>query len=516
MQASVYATKQLRSYQTDAVNQVIEKIAAGRKSVLVVAPPGAGKTIIALELARLAVVSGQRVLFVAHRRELIAQASKTFDQAGIDHGVVMAGHSRLKPEFALQIASIQTLRRRVAHAPTADIVMIDEAHLAVASSYLQVLDKAYPKALRLGFTGTPERLDGKGLVRLFSDVVDVVTAGSLIADGHLVEPVIFAPSGRLDLSRVRTKMGDYAERDLDALMNNVALCGNIVDNWHKYAKGLSTIAFAVNRAHSQRIVDQFIAAGVPAEHVDCHTPKTKRDSILARLRSGETTLVSNVDILTEGFDYPGLKCVVLARPTKSYSRYLQAIGRVMRPEVNKTRAICLDHAGSVYEHGFPSDPRRINLEGATCGLVKSGLSKCPKCHVLLRTNAAKCGHCGWTKPLPPPTDKPNNDVAGGEQLTEVIKKARPQCPACKSYRVKEFRNAKLGPFTIGIECRDRACRVTRYKLDTQAVDDANDDDKRAEYQRLKSIQLKKDWTEDWTNRIFKNTFGHYPSEESVR
>ena len=238
MQAPVCAAKQLRPYQIEAFNQVTHKLAAGSKSVLVVAPPGAGKTVIALQLAKQAIGRGQKVLFVAHRRELIAQASKTFRRGrALTMGWSWQGIDVVGPNLPLQIATVQTLWRRIDEAPEADLVMVDEAHLAVASSYLEVLNVAYPEAQCLGFTGTPERLDGKGLNQLFDDLVHVVTAQVLIDQGHLIEPVVFAPSKRLDLSRVTTKLGDYCERDLDALVNNAALCGDIVDHWHKHAKG---------------------------------------------------------------------------------------------------------------------------------------------------------------------------------------------------------------------------------------------------------------------------------------
>ena len=284
-------------------------------------------------------------------------------------------------------------------------------------------------------------------------------------------------------------------------------------------RGLSTIAFAVNLAHSQRIVDQFNYAGVRSEHVDCHTPKADRDAILSRLRSGETTLVSNVDILTEGFDYPALQCVILARPTKSYPRYLQSVGRVMRPAPGKTRAVCLDHAGSVFEHGFPSDPRGVSLAGANNEDSETRVQPCPECAAIIRINAPKCLDCGWERPLPPVLEEktfgPRNSANDDGELAQVINETRPKCPSCGSYQVREFRNAKLGPFTVGVECRDRTCRKTRYRSDAQAVAEADAEEKRAEYQRLTRIQTIHGWAPTWVNQTFKKTFGHYPTQEAM-
>jgi DNA repair protein RadD len=513
------ATKSLRPYQLKAFQHVTQRLAGGAKSILVVAPPGAGKTIIALHLADHALQQGQRVIFMAHRRELITQTSRVFDAAGIDHGVVMAGHPRCKPELPMQIGTIQTLSRQVGALHPADIVMVDEAHRTAAASYMSVLDKAYAKARYLGFTGTPWRLDSRPLNCAYEEQHQVVTTQNLIDMGFLVDPVVFAPEKRVDLSRVRVGVdGDYRASELDAMMNTDVLCGDIVEHWIKHAKGTSTIAFAVSQSHSQRIAAQFNIAGISAEHVDCMTPQVERDAILSKLRSGEVSVVSNVDILTEGFDLPRLGTVILARPTRSVVRYLQAIGRVMRPAPGKEKALCLDHAGSVHEHGFPTDPRGVSLDGPgdEKRISRVATEPCPKCGAVIRVTQKTCAACGWVRPLP--DDEEEQEPSGRREgsydgeLVPVDRDARPRCTFCGSFRIQRF---AAGKYAELIKCRDVTCLKHKTQPIAGASATASDEGKANEYQRLVGLAQRKGWNDGWPRSAFKRTFGHYPLLEAV-
>jgi len=352
----------LRPYQVHAINETRQRMSRVR-SVLINAPTGAGKTILACQIIKQAVEKRRRVLFLAHRRELIDQCAAKLDEAGVlHHGVILAGHSKARaPHAPVQVASIQTLMRR--ELPPADLVIIDEAHRAMANSY-QTLLANYPVAKVIGLTATPERLDGKGLADLFEDMVVVSTIPDLIAEGFLVAPDCYgAPSGGPDLSRVKKQRGDYHEGQLQAAMDTKELTGELLTNWQRLAGGCKTIVFATGIEHSQHIVGQFQAAGVNAAHLDGATPMAQRQQIIRDWRTGSLQVVSNVMVLTEGFDYPELECCVLARPTQSVAIYLQAVGRVMRPASGKDKALVLDHAGCFNAHGLPFEHREWTLEG---------------------------------------------------------------------------------------------------------------------------------------------------------
>lgn len=365
-----------RDYQSQAVNAARELLRRVRR-VVINAPTGAGKTAIAVFIMRLALTKGKRILFVAHRRELIDQTVAKLIQTGIERfGVIMAGDSRTNPTAPVQVASIQTLLRR--ELPPADLVIIDEAHRAVSRGYM-TLAQNYPRAAILGLTATPERLDGKGLDHLFDDMVVVETVPGLIERGFLVKPRCYiGPSA--DTSKVKTKRGDYDEAQLAAASDTPKLVGDIVANWKRLANGRKTAVFAVNVEHAHHIAKEFWAAGVPAATLVGTTPKAQREAILADWRGGAITVVTSVMILVEGFDFPELECLVLARKTQSVALYLQAAGRVLRPAPGKTTALILDHADCVRMHGPPHIHREWTLEGAKGKTREVGeLFECPAC-----------------------------------------------------------------------------------------------------------------------------------------
>jgi superfamily II DNA or RNA helicase len=320
-------------------------------------------TIIGCQIIRQAVEKRRRVLFLAHRRELIDQCAAKLDEAGVlHHGVILSGHAKARaPQAPVQVASIQTLIRR--ELPLADLVIIDEAHRALAKSYQHLLAN-YPHAKIIGLTATPERLDGKGLADLFDAMVVVATIPDLINEGFLVAPECYgAPSGGPDLRAVKTQRGDYHEGQLQTAMDTKELTGELLTNWQRLAGDCKTIVFATGIAHSQHIVTRFQQAGVQAAHLDGSTPMAQRQQIIRDWRTGDLQVVSNCAVLTEGFDYPELECCVLARPTQSVAIYLQSVGRVMRPALGKARALVLDHAGCFNAHGLPFEHREWTLEG---------------------------------------------------------------------------------------------------------------------------------------------------------
>ncbi len=241
---------------------------AGILRVLLVAPTGAGKTVCAAALIRFVLSLGWRCLFLAHRKELIDQASKKLDAVGIDHGVVMADHPRWRPELPVQVASIQTLVRR--EMLQADVVFIDEAPRSLADSYQEVL-RANPYAFVVGLTATPWLGDGKGLRDQFDDLVLVATPAQLIAEGYLV-PFDGFSFDAPDLRRVVVRGGDYDEDELERVVNTRRIVGGIVVRWVELARGVRTVVFAVNVRHSRAIVAEFRAAGIPAEHLDGDVP----------------------------------------------------------------------------------------------------------------------------------------------------------------------------------------------------------------------------------------------------
>lgn len=384
---------QLRPYQAQMQADARAAIRDGMRRLILCVATGGGKTVIASSIIAAAAAKGSRLLFLAHRKELIDQASAKLDLFGIDHGIIMAKHWRRRASALVQVASIQTLIRR--DLPPADIIIIDEAHRSLAKSY-QDLVNAYPGAVVLGLTATPVRADGRGLGDVYQTIVQGPAIHDLIHEGFLVNPRHFAPA-RPDLTGVHSKRGDYDETELAAAVNHPDLVGDIVGHWQQLAAGRLTVAFAVNIEHSRHIVRAFQAAGIAADHLDGTMPGPERDAILNRLASGETRVLSNVGILTEGWDLPACSCVILARPTQSEGLYIQMAGRALRTAPGKDDCIILDHAGCAHAHGLVTEPREWALDPSKKRGKKGKqirVSTCDRCYAAYASQSRQCPACG--------------------------------------------------------------------------------------------------------------------------
>lgn len=391
----------LRDYQSGALDALRAKVAAGIRRLLLVAPTGSGKTTIAAEMIHGACARQGAVLFLAHRKELIDQCSQRLDGVGVDHGVIMAGHRRVAPGCPVQIASIPTLVRRLDQLPRATLVVVDEAHHARAGTYSAILDR-YPGVPVIGLTATPWRLDNKGLGELFEETVVASTPAALIAAGHLVPFTGYAydiPA----LRDVKRTGADYNQHGLELVMGRSQLAGNVVEQWITHCPGRRTVVFAVSVSHSRDLVARFRAAGVRAEHLDGTTPAPLRASILARLADGSLDVVSNVNVLTEGWDLPELEVCVLARPTLSVGLYLQMVGRVMRPTSGKSVARIHDHAGCILRHGLPDDERSYELTGDPRRTAEKfklpPIRTCQECFAVYPAARSVCPVCGMRNPV---------------------------------------------------------------------------------------------------------------------
>jgi DNA repair protein RadD len=395
----------LRPYQVEAIEDCRRQVSAGNRRIIQVAPTGAGKTIIGTRIIEGTVAKGRRALLIAHTREIIAQTSDKLSAEGIEHGIIQAGFQ--PRDASVQIATVQTLssramRSRRMELPPADLLIVDECQHATAQTWRKIIE-SYPQAVLIGLTATPCRGDGRGLGGIFDVIVECPQVAELISEGYLVGTRVFAPA-EPDLSGVRTRAGDFVEEQLAERMDQDVLVGDIVTHWLKLGERRKTVCFAVNVQHSIHIRDEFVKAGVRAEHIDGSTPKPERDAALARLASGETELVTNCMVLTEGWDLPAVACCILARPTKKMGLYRQMVGRVLRPAPDKSNAIVLDHAGATFRHGFVEDKVEWTLDpekqatspthaARLAGGYKSRFLDCIKCGSI-RVAGERCQHCG--------------------------------------------------------------------------------------------------------------------------
>ena len=412
----------LRPYQLDGLARVRAVREAGHRRILVVAPTGTGKTVMFSSLIVSARGMGTRVLVMAHRRELIAQATSKIIASGVnprDVGVVMAdGRIQLdgqrvdmrRPAAGVQVGSVDTLRNR-RPPPVAELVIVDEAHRTLSPTYMRLLEDYYPQATILGWTATPFRADSRGMGEAYDKLVVICTPSEAIGMGAIIEPRVFSvPEDQLpDLSNVKMKGGDYDQTALAEAVDKDQLVGDIVEHWRRSAEGRITVAFAASVEHSKHLAARFCAAGIRAEHLDGMTDDETRAAILRRLDSGQTQVVTNFGVLAEGWDQPSCKCLILARPTKSTGLFLQQAGRILRPWRGVV-PIILDHAGCALEHGLPQFDREYSLDipkkkkrnaGPACktclqcfAIVPAGLTRCNAVGV----DGIECGYVFAAQP----------------------------------------------------------------------------------------------------------------------
>lgn len=378
----------LRDYQQQAVDEIRAHYAAGRKRVLLHLATGGGKTHIFSWILKTMSQKGKRSAMVVRGRKLVEQAHQRLVHEGVYHGVHMSNHWLYRPREAVQICSIDTLVSRQIY-PEADLIVIDEAHLATSTGYRGFM-KRYRDAYVLAVTATP--YTDAPLRELVDVVVKPISLRGLIDRGYLVAPRYFCPSVP-DLTGVRVSSStkDYVQDQLSERMNKTALVGDIVTQWVKFGEGRPTVAFAVTVEHSKHIAESFRNAGIPAEHMEASTPDDERHRILERLKTGETKVVSNVGILCTGVDLPFLSCLILARPTKAYPLYVQQIGRGTRIAPGKENFLVLDHADNVRRHGFVDDEPEACLDGKfTRGT--SRVKICKRCY--LAYEGSSCPSCG--------------------------------------------------------------------------------------------------------------------------
>ena len=278
-------------------------------------------------------------------------------------------------------------------------ILVHNCHLAITDS-LRTIMEAYPDAKRVGLTATPVRGDGRGLGEMFDDLVLGPSVTELQSDGFLVGTKYFAPSTP-DLTEIKIQMGDYNQKQLGNKMDDPILIGDVLENWFRIAPKMQTIVFCVNVAHSIHMRDRFRECGITADHIDAHTPNGERREIFRKFESGEIQVITNCQIFAYGVDVPPATCCVLAHPTKSLARYLQAVGRVLRPYPGKTHCVVIDHAGIINELGFVEDEFPWSLDGK--GKIKdrqNALPKkepkpltCPSCKFVF-SGAGICPACG--------------------------------------------------------------------------------------------------------------------------
>jgi DNA repair protein RadD len=425
----------LRPHQVEQFDAIRTAFEAGMQHVLAQAPTGAGKTHIFSVIAKAALEAGHRVLILATRTKIIRQIHERLDSFEVMHGVIAAPLPALtNHSAAVQVASVDTLYRRgIADRrmplPSADVVIFDEAHLALGQSRIALLEQ-YPDALHLGFTATPAKISGRPLRERFDVLVRGPNIRDLIAAGLLVRPRIFAAPvmTQSELSGIArdSKTNDYVVSELGATMARPKLVGDVRENWLRIANEKRTLVFACNKAHGAALVEEFTRSGIEAELLTDETAEADREDAISRLERGETTILVNCFLLSYGIDIPSVECIVLARPTRSVVLYQQAVGRGLRPSPGKDHVIVIDHGRIVENLGMPHEDCAWSLEEGNVNTAARGAKErlfaaqqprtCPRCkHMwLVSEEGPNCTSCGWV-----PVQKAKQIAAVNAELAEL-------------------------------------------------------------------------------------------------
>jgi superfamily II DNA or RNA helicase len=390
---------ELRPYQEKILEDCREAMRQGIKKMLVCLPTGGGKTAISTQIIHNANKKGLKSIFLVHRVELIEQTALTFKKFGLEFGIIAAGYEDTENDnLLIQIASIQTVYRRkksLSHNPF-DIVIIDECVHIASQSWLDVIN-LWPNAYRIGLTATPSRLSGEGFTNVFDKLILGPTVSNLIEQDYLASFKLYGPQVA-SFDKVHIKKGDYDTTEVEQIVNNKAITGEVIAHYQRLAHNKPAVVFCASVAHSKAVAEQFNNAGYKAVHIDGKTPKKDRLQVMEEFRSGKIKILTNCNLFVEGVDVPSLEVCILLRPTKSLALYLQAVGRALRYQEGKT-AIIIDHTGNCQTHGLPDEVHHWTLEGRD---VKKGkdngevvpIKICKKCYGVYKPHLQSCPYCG--------------------------------------------------------------------------------------------------------------------------
>lgn len=426
-------TVTLRPYQEAAIQGLRDAFSAGYHSPLLVSPTGSGKTVMFSYLTARLQAAGRSMAVLVHRDELVDQVSETLARFAVPHGFVAAGRLYDRRHTA-HVCSVQTLARRMDRVAVPDYVICDEAHHCIgASTWGRVVAEwrsRNPRLRLIGVTATPERLSGEGLGEVFDEMVMGPTTRELIDIGALSEYRLFAPAQQLDLSGVKSRMGDFVRGEAAAVVDKPAIIGSLVNEYQAKLNGAPAVAFCVSIEHAEHVAEQFRARGFRAAKLDGTMDRAVRKELVRDFARGQVQVLTSVDVISEGFDVAGIVGAILARPTQSLSLYLQQVGRALRTAPGKDAAIILDHVGNSTRHGLPDDPREWSLLGreksGKKGAANEAVRQCEKCYACSPAAASKCRECGAPFPV---KVRQIEEVAGTLSEVEIARARRDEVRA---------------------------------------------------------------------------------------
>jgi superfamily II DNA or RNA helicase len=409
----------LRDYQAALLKKTVVAFKQGYHRPLVVLGCGGGKSYIFAEMIKR---TAGEVLVLTHRQELKQQHEELLRSLNITN---------------VRVAMILTEAKRLGQYPKPPLIITDEAHLSRSNSWMKVIE--YYDTWTVGFTATPVRLDGKPLGDVFDVLIEGVDTKWLIENKRLSPYEYYAPTV-VDTSGLRTLGGDYVISDLEQLMNERAIYGDVLENYKRIAMGERSIAYCVSVAHAERVATVFQDAGINAEAISSGTPARQRQRIFEDFRNGKIDILCNVGIISEGISIDEVTCCMLLRPTESIALGIQQMMRCMRYLPGKTAKI-IDFSGNYLRVGLPDESRAWSLDKPLPRrkqLNENGnfyIRSCPECFMTFPTTDV-CPFCGHVYPLHPREIQAHEEIELARITAEEAEKIE---KAKKAARVEQGR-----------------------------------------------------------------------------
>ena len=388
------------------VKDAVRDAMRSSKAILLQASPGFGKTRLTAAMIEAAAIKGTRTMFVVPRRELLAQTAETFNGFGIEHSYVSAKYE-LNPFVKTMIATSGTLARRIADVPVPKLVFFDETHHGGAELNRIIQHYKDAGSWVVGLSGTPERLDGRGLGCWYDVMVEGLPPSELIEMGRLSEYRLFAPDAP-DMTGIRKTAGDYAKGALaDKMEGDRVLVGNAVKHYRQHAMGMISIGFCVSIKHAEIMAQAFRDDGLKSEVIHGGLDDAQRKELILALARGGIHELQSVDLLTFGFDLSmAAKMDVRVQsigdyaPTQSLPKQVQKWFRALRAGPT---SIIRDHAGNSARHGLPDDAREWSLADKPKGTQGGGekaepVRQCQDCYFVHHPTPT-CPNCGFEYPI---------------------------------------------------------------------------------------------------------------------
>lgn len=441
---------QLRDYQRAAIDGLYDYWAGGRGNhPILVAPTGAGKSLILAKLIEDAMsFPGTRVIVLTHVKELLEQNAKELIEAypTADFGFYSASIGQKRLDKPITFAGIQSVWKRAFDmVPPPDLVLIDECHMLPKDtttrygSFIADLQTCNPDVKIVGLTATPYRLDSgylhKGEGALFDGIAYDIPVGMLMEQGYLAHVISKGSANKIDLTNVKMRGGEFNESDLAAAASDPELVqATVAEIVELGADRRAWLVFASGIKHAEMICAAMHGHGIEADVVTGSDAKSEREAKIASFKAGRLRCLINVNVLTTGFNVPGVDLVALVRATASTGLYIQMVGRGTRTASNKENCLLLDYGQNVERHGF-IDAVKPKPKGS--GEGSAPVKTCEHCQTICHAAVRVCPECGAEFPAPTPNHE--TKAYGGAVLSSQV-----QAEWVDVGRVDYFRHKKVG------------------------------------------------------------------------